>query len=122
MSMLTHFSEFGINDKLRPRDYETKADIISSQQARRAAYLQSRLRASKTTPARASRDIPRSISLDGYPEENREMRDKEATQRPLSDGCVCNGGVDQSFDPEQLRLTWVDEEAKAAVENTHIQR
>ena len=106
MNML---SELGLKDKPINDQKSQTTDTTSSPQARWAAYLQSRVRASKGTSPQSSSKTPRSMSVDGYSGVNEDMRDKRSRQRPVSVGCVSEGGLDRSFNPEQLRDKWLED-------------
>ena len=99
MNML---SELGLKDKpIGNAEKPPATDITSSPQTRWSAYLQSRIRAG-TSP-----EVPRSMSLDGYPSVNQDTRGKRTKQRPLSVGCV--NELEQRLNPEQLREKWLKE-------------
>lgn len=108
-SFMNMLSQLGLKDKPIGDQKSSATDTSSSPQARWAAYLQSRIRASKSTSPQSSPEIPRSMSFDGHSGVNEDMRSKITRQRPLSVGCVGEGGLDQSFNPEQLRQKWLEE-------------
>ncbi|CAB3978880.1 Hypothetical predicted protein [Paramuricea clavata] len=107
-SFMNMLSQLGLKDKPIGDQKSSATDTSSSPQARWAAYLQSRIRASKSTSPQ-SPEIPRSMSFDGYSGVNEDMRSKRTRQRPLSVGCVGEGGLDRGFNPEQLRRKWLEE-------------
>ena len=111
MNML---SEMGLKDRLIG---EQKSAIIqdtaSRPQARWAAYLQSRVRASQSMSAKSSAGVPRSISFDGYTEVKEDTRGAGIKPRHSSDSCVGGGGLDRNFNPEQLRRKWLEEEGNS---------
>ena len=102
-------SEIGLKDN-PINDQSQTTNTSSSPQARWAAYLQSRVRASKSTSPQLSSKTPRSMSFDGYSGVNEDIRDKKTKQRPVSVGCVSEGGLDRSFksETEQLREKWLE--------------
>ena len=103
-------SEIGLKDNPINDESQTKT-TTSSPQARWTAYLQSRVRASKSTSPQLSSKTPRSMSFDGHSGVNEDIRDKKTKQRPVSVGCVSEGGLDRSFESEteQLREKWLEE-------------
>ncbi len=105
MNML---SELALKDKpISDQKPPATTDPTSSPQTRWAAYLQSRVRASKSTSPQPSVEIPRSMSFDGYSAVNEDIRGKRTRQRPFSVGCV--GELERSFNPQQLRQKWLEE-------------